>query len=201
MPAEVAYAEVVRASLVLLQPNGDVAINVMHFQVGAGADIDQAWASDLGGQIDSAHVNSMRPIVSNQVKLDHITVQDLRSTPYPTFIVAEGEFGQAAGELLPSQMAAVISLHTAHPGRSGRGRMFMGGLTESANAATGVIGDAAIASMVEYASTLAGIALVGTDEVALGVLSRKNAALYPVTAWTVDNRWDVQRRRANRRVF
>lgn len=44
--------------------------------------------------------------------------------------------GTATGDAEPSFVSGVVSLYTAHPGRTGRGRMFIGGIPEAGTTAS-----------------------------------------------------------------
>jgi hypothetical protein len=56
-------------------------------------------------------------------------------TPEPTDNVT----GEAAGDGLPSYCAALISLRTLRPGRSGKGRMYIAGVPEGATTLSNII--------------------------------------------------------------
>jgi hypothetical protein len=76
------------------------------------------------------------PVLSSELQVVGADVKTLKGS---TQLEAEetletGGIGGATGGGLPSTNAAVISLKSTHPGRSGRGRMFIPGIAESTQA-------------------------------------------------------------------
>lgn len=200
MPPSPAYSETVRATVLFTLPNTDIAENVLHFSVGAGAVVDDAFATDLADQIFNAYTAELPGVQTNQMTLARITIQDLRSTPYPTFPRPYAGAGSENSTPMPMQMSIVMSLHTTHAGRSGRGRVYLPGFCESSNVGLGVILASTVETVIDLGEALATISSANAEDVGFGVLSRKNGVTYAVTTVTADDRWDVQRRRANRRL-
>lgn len=195
---DIAYPNTWRTTLVFSQANGDFAENVLHWRVPSGA-FDLAEATGLANALLDAWAGHMAGITGTRVSLLKVKVQDLRSVPYATYDVDTPRTGIDSSQQLPYQLAAVLSWHTAEPGRRGRGRTYVGGLCEDANDIDGQMTTAVNGQLLDYANALQAIVLADAVAVELAVLSRANVASYAVVAPTVDRRWDVQRRRANRR--
>lgn len=102
---------------------------------------------------------------------------------------------------LPLQLAAVATLNTARSGASYRGRMYIP-LTGSTPGAGHVIPTIYQDQVGNVATNLMGNALAAARAGALGdatrcvVFSRTKNSIQDVTSVSVDNKYDVQRRRA-----
>lgn len=101
-------------------------------------------------------------------------------TPEPTDNVQ----GEAAGDGLPSYCAALISLRTLRPGRSGKGRMYIAGVPESATAYSNIIaGSPMHAALAAFAAclltTFAVKELPAAGDYEWGIMSRKIGGLKP----------------------
>lgn len=180
--------------------NGDVAQNVLHFT--SDATPEEATANALANGLRTAWENNLKVWTSNLVTFRHVRVASMATSPYPVWeydFLVPGTDG--TDNVLPYQLAACISLHTGTPGRSGRGRIYMGGFCEDSNTAAGAIATALDADLSDYANALQSILISTGVDAVLGVYSRKLNVMSDVTQVTVDSRWDVQRRRANRRLF
>jgi hypothetical protein len=110
--------------------------------------------------------------------------------------------GAAAGDSEPSFVAAVVSLYTAHPGRTGRGRMFIGGIPEGSttgsllNIETGAY-PAIVATMACIAAAFPLRELGSAAAYEWGQYSRKDGAVtkppYPVVGYHGITRFVVRR--------
>ena len=99
----------------------------------------------------------------------------------------------------PFQTSIVTSLRTAHPGPSGRGRLYwpatgIAMTSSTLRAASGSV-DGAVTAVKTYLSALEAAIEVTLTGVALCVWSRKNGALYPVNQLQMGDVLDTQRRR------
>lgn len=96
----------------------------------------------------------------------------------------------------PNQLAIVATLRTAIPSRRTRGRMFM--------PATGIaVGAGALMTAptpAELAHAVASLINTQGQDIAPVVISRAGGLGTPITAVSVDNKVDTQRRRANKVV-
>jgi hypothetical protein len=104
--------------------------------------------------------------------------------------------------LLPPNIALVASLRTGRPGASYRGRLYLGGMSSVVlNAGDGrVLAAARLAAATRLADFLTTIngqdtPLNGVPKLKYGVYSRKLGTIRPITQVSVDNVFDVQRRR------
>ena len=123
---------------------------------------------------------------------------------------AQGEAAKAVATpgtgntLKPYQSAVVISLRTGLAGASGRGRLYWPGTGIEIFAVNLRPSAAGMSSFLSGAKTyLSGIQSaidVTLDGVALGVWSRKNADIVPVTQLQAGDVLDVQRRRRDQLV-
>lgn len=100
--------------------------------------------------------------------------------------------GAESGDSEPSYVSAVISLHTTRPGRSGRGRMYIGGIPESQTTLSKINIEgplwAALLAFITCMMTAFPRAELGSGaNYAWGVLSRKVAGVtkppFPTTAF------------------
>lgn len=190
-----------RAVFTVLQSNGDVCVNVLNFRVNV-TPLPALFLADWGSTLKTIWDSDIRPITRAEDKLVRIRTQDLTTAPYPSVDLDVSDAGTlSSGSQLPKQLAACISLRSTHAGRSGRGRIFIGCMGSTALNTDGSLTSSYIGSLMTYASDLVTGGTVHAVDWTLGVYSRKNGVLYDVVAHSVDGRADVQRRRANRRIF
>jgi hypothetical protein len=157
---------------------------------GSGDPNNWSWYDVLGTQL------------SNQFALEGISIRPMNVLPYPRFDYVVNVPGGQTDNILPAQIALVASLHTGLGGRSNRGRIYFSGWTEENNTADGVASSTARDQARLMAQAWSTPHTFGGDvTLELGVFSRKLATMPYVSSVTVDSRWDVQRRRANRRIF
>lgn len=118
-----------------------------------------------------------------------------------------GMSGHGSGVVLPNQVAMCVTLRTNTAGRTGRGRMYLGGLSGSVLTNTGRFDKGACASMAaEFATFAVDLRTPGASGPAGGhrfdlcVASPKASALRVVTGIAIGDVPDVQRRRRDRLV-
>lgn len=116
-------------------------------------------------------------------------------------LFSPGLAGTGVG-LMPSSSAIVASMKTGKPGRSFRGRSYLGGLAPNTlETTTGRVSTATTAllaaSMANFLTTLngEGADAGGEPAIEMGVLSRTRTLLTPIIAVIVDNVFDQQSRR------
>ena len=102
----------------------DKRANVLHFQV-PGTDVTPAAVDAVSADV-AAFVNQLyKPLVSNQVIFDDVTATDAsRENGYQKVTPLVGVTGGNGTPPAPGNVCAVVTLHTAQPGRSGRGRVY-----------------------------------------------------------------------------
>ena len=105
-----------------------------------------------------------------------------------------------AATTLPPQVACAVTLVTARPGRSGRGRIFLGGFGANANRADGRIEDAArtalLAGVAGFYTRLRDQANVG-DAYRPVVVSPTLSDSFKIKSVNIGHVWDTQRNRRN----
>lgn len=196
---EVAVPSGVEVVTVQQQPNSDACLNVLHY-TGSGDFILEADANDIADAIHTAWAAHMQAVTAGGSFFRYVLVKDMSSVPWITYRFDYDTEGASAGSALPEQLALCVSLRTAVGGRRGRGRIFLGGpFTETENVA-GVPTTAFKTAAAAYAADIGSITAASAAEFTLSVWSRLSAQLNTVIAATIDPRWDVQRRRANRRL-
>ena len=200
MPA-VATPLAVRCTIVATQSNGDVNENVLHFKTSSGATIDQTFADALGLQVVTDIIDHITPVRSTGLKIVKTVTEDLRTVPHPRFETAWSSTGASSSDAMPWQGAIVASLRTALAGRSGRGRVFWGGFTVDSVDTGGIVVADTVTRIEAWGTQAMSHTVIGGQPCQLAVFSRKLNQVNVVTAVQADNRWDVQRRRANRRLF
>lgn len=186
--------------MVFTLPNNDVALNVMHWHVDSGMSFTSTFANSLSDQIATAWTNNLKSATTSGAYLERGVIEDLRTTPYVSYTRVHHQAGSDSAVALPFQVASVMSLHTAVGGRRGRGRVYLPGFCVDNVAAGGVMSSALLSAISDYATALLAITTVSGDAVAWSVLSRKFSQIETIQQVTTDNRFDVQRRRANVRL-
>ena len=179
------------------------ALNVMGVVNTGAVAITQAITNTIGTAIKSALTSSgLGALIHTSVTLANIGLRDIRTANTAEFLDTGGATaGTSAGDFLPPQTAFVVTLRTAQAGRSFRGRVYLPGYGEGANAVTGTIGSAT--QSVAFVTAVQ--AALVTNGLNLGVLSRpaplatpaRAGFITPVTSIVArDLVWDTQRRRA-----
>lgn len=93
--------------------------------------------------------------------------------------------GEATGDALPSFCSIVTNIHTTRGGRSGRGRMFIPGIPEGATQGSAIpTTNPYWTAILAYVACIASSFIktgseLGSNRIALGVLSRKLGGLGP----------------------
>lgn len=178
-------------------PNLDQAVNVMHVRQDAPATATLAELETLAQVVEDDWWDGIRSAIAANVILNSIVVSDASGETALSFEDVVGEAGtEGTTQVLPMQLAMVLTLRTALNSRSGRGRIYQTGFTEVANTSAGFI----VSTTRTDITNAMGAFITGLDTAgyALGVYSRLLDVFNPVSAVTIDSRWDIQRRRANR---
>jgi hypothetical protein len=148
---------------------------------------------------------TMREMFSTLTSWSRVVVAERPKDPNaPSTEIAEALFtslaGSGSGSAFPPETALVVSLMTARPGRSYRGRMYLPApLAGNAGAtdAKGEVSTAYRALVTAWAAEFFG----DVNEAVFGpqvvVWSRINQSTEPVTRVAVGNQFDVQSRRQN----
>lgn len=179
------------------------ALNVLGVVAPGGVAITQAVANTIGAAVKAGlGTSTLGANLHPTVALANVGLRDVRTASQPEYLDASAPVvGTGTGDLLPPQVAIVVTLRTALAGQSYRGRVYLPGFAEGTNSSTGTsaLGTAPVNFIAAIKSTLQGNAMD------LGVLSRPNADATPprfgminvVTSIVMrDTVWDTQRRRA-----
>lgn len=176
--------------------NGIAGYNVIGGTVGGGFANSQAIANTIGTAVNGHFTTSgLAALCATTTSLLGVGVRDIRVANQPEFQSAAAAVpGTGAGNPLPNEVAAVVTLRTALAGRSYRGRAYFSGFIVGENSATGSIVAGLNTALVTFVTN------VQTDLAASGitmaVLSRTHLSGTPVTLiQTRDSEWDTQRRR------
>lgn len=121
--------------------------------------------ANLAPNVDAALTAAIQAATSSSLTLPSITVESVvvGGPETITYALAGPPAGGIAGDALPPQDAAVISLHTGFRGKRYRGRYFVPGLAE-ANIASGLISGAQLTNLQALQAAFdAAFASGGTD--------------------------------------
>lgn len=110
-----------------------------------------------------------------------------------------GTIAGVSNSILPNEVAMCLSLITAVPGRTARGRLFMGGLAASTLTSAGRFKPGVCDTFAHsFAGFVYGLSAPGPGGIVLAVLSKTAGRLNNITSVKVGDVPDVQRRRRNR---
>lgn len=171
MPASSTIPNTVQVRL-LWNLGGAGGVNVLHAIAPAGFIVNQASANTLGAAIKSQYGTTWGPRNHSTVSLVRVGLRDRRTPNAPEFLDQGAAVSgtSAAGELLPQQNALVVTLRTNQAGKSFRGRVYLGGMSENENSVGGVVGSATEIGAVNF---ITGIQTAMTaSQLTLAVASR-----------------------------
>jgi hypothetical protein len=108
------------------------------------------------------------------------------------FTTPQAGAGGTTGDFLPQAIQGLVNLRTGVfiGGREVRGKIFIPGLTEGSNTASGTWLGTQVASVQAAVNTL-----LTAGDPAFGVWSRLNGSISPAVAGTVTSKWAVLRSR------
>lgn len=179
----------------------DARANVLHFQNNAGTPMSEAVPA-IANLVGEWLTASGKANVSNGVLYDAVVAKDISvADGVQASFSMNNAAGNEAGQRLPGNVCALVSLRTAAGGRSGRGRIFwFDGIEEHLDNATWN------PTYVNAITTVLNILRTASDLLGyhLAVASRKNAAVYPVVSVSTSTQIATQRdrlpgRRAHKR--
>jgi hypothetical protein len=127
-----------------------------------------------------------------------VTAYELDSLTGPAVAVAEESIslaGTSTSDALPPQCAVCVTLLTGRPGRSYRGRQYLGGFAVGAVDGNGVIETETIVAVRDfYAAWMGAVNDIGNFRKCV-VLSPTLGIGSTITSVSVGNIWDTQRSR------
>jgi hypothetical protein len=185
--------------------------NVLGAQKPAGVAITQALANSLGAAIKASLTSSgLVTHLGGAVGLETVGVRDISQEGMPEYIDAGPTItGGSVGEPLPGQIALVVSVGTERSGAKYRGRVYVGGFTETDNDASGQATQAAATAAQSFIQAVSDA--MDNQGLIFAVLSRpvqaktipavtiaaRSGFATPALSLQVNNLlWDTQRRRA-----
>lgn len=196
---------------VVTTPDGKAANNVLHGSYTTTAPNIQNLANSLFTALSSLWSTQLGTFMHPGTTLVRVECRDMALHTNPVFISSgSGVVGTSPDPALPGEMAAVITENALARGRGLKGRIYLGGFSENANAGNGIIAPAAKLALDNYATGLfTAISGAGlTPCIAqpprvqyIGYTGTLHPARTPggpmgVTSYTCrDNHWDSQRRR------
>lgn len=182
--------------------NGNIAVNVLHFEKTDGS---QPTSGDLSNLVAAylAWEGSTLSQRSAQVQLVSIYARDMtaQNSVVLDYAVNPVRAGALASNAMPSQVSIAMSLRTGLAGRSFRGRVYHIGLTEAQVAGDFLNAGVAAALLTKYAGLLAtGFTSIGFELVVVSRFANGVPRAFGVTSAVksiilVDERVDTQRRR------
>lgn len=183
MPTPAALGEIHEVVLKMRQESQTV-LNVLYFRTDSAVD-------DMELRLLTALLTCLatilRPVAASTWQI--VGAQGKRVYPDlgPVYEVgpvdADEVQGEAEGDALPSFCSIVVNIHTTRGGRSGRGRMFIPGIPEGATTGSSIqTTNPYWTAIIAYLACVAGAFIktgseLGTNRIALGVLSRKLGGL------------------------
>ena len=180
---------------------GQAFTNVFHASKTDFSTADmQALADDIDLTVGTQHMVS----ICSDVLYQGTDVYDIRSVGGEIVNAnAESTLGSHTEDVLPINTACVVTLRTATRGRSGRGRIYVGGLRDTdlvdgAFTATPQLACELYVERISDAATANGFVLGVRSQQQNEVLLNP-AVIRPITSWEVrDARPGTQRRRIDR---
>lgn len=151
--------------------------------------------ADIGVHVSS----SMFGAFTEDVKATEVTITDLDGSTQPLTFPgwANWRGGRNTGPECIPQACVTVSEYTSQPGRSGRGRMYLPFIAETA-AQQGYVAAADVASMQTAWDDFIADLLAETTPITLGVASRTDEAFYDIQSVVIRNVISTQRRRQSR---
>lgn len=188
-------------ALVLFSHGFETFSNQFYFTKDAFSTADmEALAAAIDLSVGDVHM----PNISSGVQYINTTVYDARSIGGEIVLDnTSNTVGGAEGDPLSSALAVVVTLRTATRGRSGRGRVYMGGLTEG-EMLNGIFTATGISVATGYVANIeAAAAAIGWTYVLRSTQQDGNvlnpAVMRPITGWEVRAGLPgLQRRRVDR---
>lgn len=127
-------ASTVKCAIVQNTAGGNAAVNTLYFRKGGGGIISAADLATVGDFVKNAIQSYYGPATSNTWSVDRLELRamDVQDGPVLVYTDELPEPGTRTSPALPDNVALCITFYTGLAGRSRRGRVFHGGLTEDA---------------------------------------------------------------------
>lgn len=200
MANAIAVNDIFEATLICSTPF-QYSANVIHYKCTATAGTG-ATDQDVTTGLSTSFAAVYKPVLSVNARFEGVRGQIIKPTRRPVVTSTSGAgVGTLPGDLIPSQVAAVLSKRTNVASKSTRGRIYVAFPDEDANEINGTPSAA-------YLGLLAAVANLADDTLTIGagvntvtmqpvVYSRKLGTAQPIVVVTVNPRWATQRRRSH----
>lgn len=168
------------------------------FHIQGGFSFNQALADDVVGIIGAALLaNNVDDALGTAVTIPEFEVIDLDNASHDPLFVTSAFVGGETSNLLPYNVAALVSLRTGFSGRSNRGRAYWLGYTEASSVgnAFNTTSQTNLESAYEDIQTNIDADTPGSS---LTVVSFTNATHRDVTSISVEPNWATMRPRLSR---
>lgn len=166
------------------------------------APFSQEGLEDFGDELRTWVTGDLMPELSTEISATGITLvaQDSASSPSVFVPIAPPVAGVGTGGSVPTSSAAVVTFRTPFRGRSFRGRNYIPGVTDAAQASAGVLSAGTVTGLLSAYTALAVVAdAAGVDHVVAsrvtGGAPRTQGLTTPITAYSMDTPLRSQRRR------
>lgn len=158
---------------------GNLAINVLNAEAGAGVLVNQALANTVGSAIKSAFTSNLAAHYTGNTGLVRIGLRDMRQPNQAEFLdTTTATAGTGVGEPLPAATAMCLTLRTAKTGKSFTGRIYLPAMTEGDNTGLGVALAAAATAAVAFLNAVS--AALASANLFLAVASRASELIRTV---------------------
>lgn len=180
---------------------GQYSVNTRHYRVTAVAGAGET-DGNAAVRVETELAAAFKACLNENAEYLGLSLQIIRTIRRPKSIVSAGSGpGLIEGDILPRQVAGLITLTTDTASRSGRGRMYVPFAPESRNLATGVPNPEYLGELDALAIKLDNILVVGagadTATIQPVLYNRTTHAVIPVTGIRVASHWATQRRRSD----
>lgn len=187
MPALPVIEDVYRVSLNWSQVSGCTPVNVMNFFAASTDPV--SLGESLGGTFSSAMFGCMH----SSFNLDSLAVLPLDGATATVVVPVSGVTGGGSGDtVIPA--AGLVSLRTAHRGPSGRGRVYLGPVSEGVSGG-GALESSVVTSMQTAWNTFRTDLATADVPSTLVVASYVHAVANSLVSCTVETLMGTQRRR------
>jgi len=167
--------------------HGQILYNVLNFK-GRGV---QDLVDNLITPVLTCIQENLLPVLTTEIVLAGADVRNTSGSvaqEATVSLIGDNE-GTTASEGLPTIDAAVVKLKTTHPGRTGRGRMFLPGIPEL-HQHNSLVDATFVAAAVAFLACMA-TAFINSDPLATPffhwcVRSRKDNQMYPISSTSVN---------------
>lgn len=183
-------ADIARVELEWSNGAGATAVNVFHVEAPGLTE------AEIGAVLEAHWDDTMQSEVSGAFEFHEWKITLLDGASPQVAVPNGGHSGGAGGDAIPEQ-AQVVSLRTGTRGPRGRGRLYLGPVTESSTS-FGSLSSSVVATIIAAWITFANAIEADANPVRLVVASYKYATAAPVTNITGGTGAGTQVRRLRR---